>query len=82
MGHHELQAMSIRHQVTGCQAKTNKFRIDTWNARIFVEIRKLDNMVNEMDKMTGNILEMCEMKWKGSGKVITGESHNYISRKL
>lgn len=32
--------------------------------------------------MTGNILEMCEMKWKGSGKVITGESHNYISRKL
>lgn len=40
-------------------------------------------MVNEMDNMTINILEMWEMKWKGSGKVIiTCESHKNISRKL
>lgn len=43
----------------------------TWNIRTWAQKEKLDNDVREKEKMIINLIGVHEMRWKGSGKIIS-----------
>lgn len=46
-------------------------QISTWNIRTWAQKEKLDNDVREKEKMIINLIGVHEMRWKGSGKIIS-----------
>ena len=68
-----------RHPATDGKilTKINKFRVGTWNVRTLSELRKLNNVLREMENMKMNLLGISEMRWKGSGKIIA-DNHTII----
>lgn len=63
-------------QLVGKTKTTNKqqkitFQISTWNIRTWAQKEKLDNDVREKEKMIINLTGVHEMRWKGSGKIIS-----------
>ena len=55
----------------------NIMRIGTWNVRTLYQKGKLDNVVQEMNRMRINILGISETRWTGSGE-FTVEKHKMI----
>ena len=48
--------------------KKKTLKIGTWNVRTLHQKGKLDNAVQEMNRMKISILGLAEMRWKDSGK--------------
>ena len=55
----------------------NIMRIGTWNVRTLYQKGKLNNVVQEMNRMRINILGISETRWTGSGE-FTVEKHKMI----
>ena len=61
-----------RQQATVCRTNTKKkpLKIATWNVRTLNQDGKLENVIQEMDRMNLNVLGLAEVRWKGAGSVI------------
>ena len=49
--------------------------IGTWNVRSMKQSGKMEILVQEMERMSWNILGISEMRWKGTGQGTTEEGH-------
>ena len=47
----------------------SNLNIATWNVRSLAQSGKLDNIKQEMERMSVNILGMSEMRWTGAGEI-------------
>ncbi|XP_060521344.1 craniofacial development protein 2-like [Cylas formicarius] len=54
-------------------------KIATWNVRTLFAAGRLDNLIQEMDRMKIEILGVCEVRWPGSGMVKSGGKVFYYS---
>ena len=63
------QPSSCDHQqkMKKLKKKQNKIKIATWNAKTLYQKGKLDNVIQEMERMKINMLGIAEMRWKGNG---------------
>ena len=68
----EQQAAPGRQQASVCRINTKKkpLKIATWNVRALNQDGKLENVIQEMDRMNLNVLGLAEVRWKGAGSVI------------
>lgn len=60
-----LQVTTDRHPAT----RSNRVitRIATWNVRTLFRAGRLDNVVQEMDRLRINVLGLSEVRWTGAG---------------
>ena len=49
--------------------KKKTLKIGTWNVRTLHQKGKLDDVIQEMNRMKISILGLAEMRWKDSGKI-------------
>ena len=70
---HEQQVAPDRHPATSCRINSKlTLRTATWNIRTMHQKGKLENIKQEMDRMSLNILGLSEVRWKGQGSTKTG----------
>ena len=65
-----------RHQVTAFN-KRRKMKIATWNVRTMHLAEKLQNAKEEAIRLKLDILGLAEVRWLGSGKLLS-EDHTLI----
>ena len=65
-----------RHQVTACNTRT-KMKIATWNVRTMHQAGKLQNAQEEAVRLKVDILGLAEVRWLGSGKLVS-DDHTLI----
>ena len=63
---HVQQVTPGRHPAT---ARTQKLKLACWNVRTLYQKGKLDNLVQEMDRMKINILGIAETRWQGTNSI-------------
>ena len=66
------QVTPNHHQMTVCNNNIKK--IGTWNVRTLFQKGKLDNVIQEMQRLQINLLGLCEVRWTGAGKVVTNNT--------
>ena len=66
------QVTPDHHQATACNNNIKK--IGTWNVRTLFQKGKLDNVIQEMQRLQINLLGLCEVRWTGAGKVVTNNT--------
>ena len=58
----------------------NNVTFGTWNVRTLNRTGNLEELEYEMKKYTWQVLGLCEVRWKGSGNVVTDNgNHLYYS---
>ena len=55
----------------------NEIKVATWNVRTLYQSGKLENLKKEAMRYNIAILGVSETRWKGTGKIITG-NHTFI----
>ena len=63
------QVILDRHQVTVCSSNRNKIKVGTWNVRTLYQAGKLENVIQEMERLDVNIFGLCETRWTNSGSM-------------
>ena len=63
---HVQQVTPGRHPAT---ARTQQLKLACWNVRTLYQKGKLDNVVQEMDRMKINILGIAETRWQGTNSI-------------
>ena len=55
-------------------------KIGTWNVRTrtLSEAGKIDNIIQEMDRLKVNALGIAESRWPGTGKVVKETGHTFL----
>ncbi|XP_062914140.1 craniofacial development protein 2-like [Mobula hypostoma] len=62
------QGIPDHHQATAHKIKvTQKKSIATWNVRTLYQAERLDNVINEMERLKINIMGIREVHWIGAG---------------
>ena len=49
--------------------------IGSWNTRTLRAAGELQELIHEIDRYRGNILGLCEIRWKNFGETTTEEGH-------
>ena len=73
-GSNEAVKVVIKRNPHGRRRK-KILRMATWNVRSLYQPGKLDNVINEMDRMKINIMGLAETRWTEAGKVAKENGH-------
>jgi hypothetical protein len=63
----------------GKKNEQHSYKIGTWNVRTLNRGGKLENLKKEMQKNKVSILGVSEVRWKGHGKIRSGDYTVYYS---
>ena len=69
----DVLGMTIGREWNRKGNKGRRLRIGTWNVRTMKEGGKLENLKEEMKLNNLDLVGLCEVRWKGSGEVRSGE---------
>ncbi|CAG4984092.1 unnamed protein product [Colias eurytheme] len=75
-------ALSPRQALSGqrvLRISGSAIKIATWNVRSLYEDGKLENLVQEMNRMELDILGISDLRWYGSGTLKSGDATIYFS---
>jgi nitrogen regulatory protein PII len=61
------------------QKEHHSYKIGTWNVRTLNQGDKLENLKKEMQKNAVTVLGVSEVRWKGQGKIRSGDYTVYYS---
>ena len=53
-------------------------KIGTWNVRTMSEAGKIDNIIQEMDRLQIIVLGIAEIRWPGAGKIDKENGHTFL----
>ena len=73
---HAQQVGPDRYPMTALKTR-NEIKVATWNVRTLYQSGKLENLKREAMRYNIAILGVSEIRWKGPGKIITG-NHTFI----
>ena len=76
-----LEEMSCRLYDKECeeQKERHTYKIGTWNVRTLNQGGKQENLKTEMQKNDVSVLGVSEVRWKGQGKIRSGDYIVYYS---